>query len=109
MPGYQGYDGSARALAVPVPDVARAASDLGLSLEEMDPEWTSGEDTHALEQAPAEAAADLPDEISEVIAADTDPPVMPGDPGKDSSMLPDEGPPKDEEIDDLFEDFVKEA
>ncbi len=91
-----------------VQDVARAASDLGLSLEELDPESESGEEAPAFGQAATGATADLPDEISEVIAADTDPPVLPGDPGETISMLPDQGPPKDEEIDDLFVDLVNE-
>ncbi len=91
-----------------VQDVARAASDLGLSLEEMDPESGSDEEAPAFGQAHTGETADLPDEISEVIAADTDPPVLRGDPGETISMLPDEGPPKDEEIDDLFVDLVNE-
>jgi type II secretory pathway predicted ATPase ExeA len=92
-----------------VQDVARAASDLGLSLDEMDSESTGGGEAHASDPAATEATADLPDEIGDVIAADTDPPVMAGDPGATISMLPDDGPPKDEEIDDLFEELVNES
>ena len=92
-----------------VQDVARAASDLGLSLEELDAESEGAEEAPAFGQADTGEAADLPGEISEVIAADTDPPVLPGDPGETISMLPDQGPPKDEEIDDLFVDLVNES
>ena len=47
-----------------------------------------------------------------MIAADTDPPVLRGDPAETIAIFPDtpdQGPPKDEEIDDLFVDLVKDG
>jgi type II secretory pathway predicted ATPase ExeA len=90
-----------------VQDVARAASDLGLSLEETDSEADAEEEDSVFDEAAGPASDELPSPISEVIAADTDPPLMRGDPGETIAILPDEGPPKDEEIDDLFVDLVK--
>jgi hypothetical protein len=92
-----------------VQDVARAASDLGLSLGETDSELGSDEDASVFDEAASAAMDDLPSELGEVIAADTDPPVLRGDPGETIAILPDQGPPKDEEIDDLFVDLVKEG
>jgi len=95
-----------------VQDVARAASDLGLSLGEADSESGSDEDASVFDEAVSPATDDLPSELGEVIAADTEPPVLRGDPGETIAILPDlpdQGPPKDEEIDDLFVDLVKEG
>jgi type II secretory pathway predicted ATPase ExeA len=92
-----------------VQDVARAASDLGLSLEEMDCQSRSDEGASAFDHAANGVGAALSSEISEVIAADTNPPALEGDPAESVAMLPDQGPPKDEEIDDLFVDLVDEV
>jgi len=95
-----------------VQDVARAASDLGLSLGEADSEAGSDEDASVFDGAASPATDDLPSELREVIAADTDPPALRGDPGETIAILPDlpdQGPPKDEEIDDLFVDLVKDG
>jgi type II secretory pathway predicted ATPase ExeA len=95
-----------------VQDVARAASDLGLSLGETDSESGSDEDASVFDEAASAATDALLSELGEVTAADTDPPVLRGDPGETIAILPDlpdQGPPKDEEIDDLFVDLVKEG
>jgi hypothetical protein len=55
------------------------------------------------------AAGDEPSEIGEVIAADTNPPVHGPGASEAIPILPDEGPPKDEEIDDLFVDLVEQV
>jgi len=95
-----------------VEDVARAASDLGLSLEEMESEAESDGEASVFDEAASPTAHDLSSEINEVIAADTDPPVLRGDPAETIAIFPDapdQGPPKDEEIDDLFVDLVKDG
>jgi type II secretory pathway predicted ATPase ExeA len=95
-----------------VQDVARAASDLGLSLEETELEAESDGEASVFDEAASPAADDLSNEINEVIAADTDPPVLRGDPAETIAIFPDtpdQGPPKDEEIDDLFVDLVKDG
>lgn len=79
-----------------VEDVARAASDLGLAAEEEDGE-----------SKPDEATADSPSEIGEVIAMDTNPPALHSESAESLALLTDDGPPKDEEIDDLFVDLVE--
>jgi type II secretory pathway predicted ATPase ExeA len=86
-------------------DVARAASDLGLSMDEADP----AEGASDFDAAASEATADEPSEIGEVIAADTNPPVHGPGASEAIPILPDEGPPKDEEIDDLFVDLVEQV
>jgi type II secretory pathway predicted ATPase ExeA len=92
-----------------VEDVARAASDLGLSLEETDSEGEVEEDASVFGETEDATAEELPADFSEVIAADTAPPLLRGDPGETIAILPEDGPPKDEEIDDLFVDLVNEA
>jgi len=88
-------------------DVARAASDLGLSTEA--PETESRPEEEAVEAAANPSTAATRSEIDEVFAADTDPPVAHRNPAETIAILPDQGPPKDEEIDDLFVDLVEEA
>jgi type II secretory pathway predicted ATPase ExeA len=88
-------------------DVARAASDLGLSPQE--PGAKSKPDGEAVDEAAKKSTAAAPREIGDVFAADTDPPLSHRNPAETIAILPDEGPPKDEEIDDLFVDLVEEA
>jgi type II secretory pathway predicted ATPase ExeA len=90
-------------------DVARAAADLGLSPEDAEGAPKPGEATPLVEEAAAEATADAPSEIDEVIAVDTDPPVLDGESAEAMALLAEDGPPKDEEIDDLFVDLVDQA
>jgi type II secretory pathway predicted ATPase ExeA len=90
-------------------DVARAASDLGLPVEDADSESTQDEDKPVLDEMAGEATSDEPSEINEVIATDTNPPVLDRDPSETIAILPDHGPPKDEEIDDLFVDLVDQV
>jgi type II secretory pathway predicted ATPase ExeA len=90
-------------------DVARAASDLDLSAEVLDAESRSAEDASVVDDVASEVTADAPSEIGEVIAADTDPPVLDGHPAETIAVLPDQGPPKDEEIDELFVDLVEQV
>jgi type II secretory pathway predicted ATPase ExeA len=92
-----------------VQDVARAALDLGLSLEEMDCESSSDESVSAFDHAANGVNGDLSSEINEVIAADTNPPPLEANPAETVAILPDQGPPKDEEIDDLFVDLLDEV
>jgi general secretion pathway protein A len=88
-------------------DVARAASDLGLSVEEGDSGSKPDQAASLVEESAVGATADSPSEISEVIAMDTNPPVLGSESAETLALLPDEGPPKDEEIDDLFVDLVE--
>ena len=91
-------------------DVARAASDLGLSEEEVESEPKSepktDEDSSVFDEAASGATDDAESEMDEVIAAEANPPEEHRDPAETIAILPDEGPPKDEEIDDLFERLV---
>ncbi len=90
-------------------DVARAASDLGLSLEEAEGEPKPDEAAPLVEEAAAESTAEAPSEIDDVIAMDTNPPVLDSESAAAMALLAEEGPPKDEEIDDLFVDLVDQA
>jgi type II secretory pathway predicted ATPase ExeA len=87
-------------------DVARAASDLGLSAEAPDSGAKLEEDVSVFDEVASQPTPAPPLEVSEVVAADTDPPVLHRHPGETIAILPDQGPPKDEEIDDLFVDLV---
>jgi type II secretory pathway predicted ATPase ExeA len=95
-------------------DVARAAWDLGLSEEEPESEPISDpkpeEETSVFEDETSESTDDAESELDEVVAAHTNPPDEYRDPAETVAILPDpvpeQGPPKDEEIDDLFEDLV---
>lgn len=87
-------------------DVARAASDLVLSAEEVESESKRDGDALVFNEATSGATVDAESEVDEVIAADTNPPAEHRDPAETIAILPDQGPPKDEEIDDLFEDLV---
>lgn len=84
-------------------DVERAASALGLSTEgdSAQPEGAS-----LFEQMAAAGESDAEEEASEVIAADSHPPLSRRNPAETIALLPDQGPPKDDEIDDLFVDLV---
>ena len=92
-----------------VQDVACAASELGLSLEEMNFESRSDESASAFDHEANGVGGDLSSEINEVIAADTNPPALETNPAETVAILPDQGPPKEEEIDDLFVDLVDEV
>jgi len=89
-------------------DVTRAARDLGLLAEVADSE-SKKEEVSVFDEPTTGATAGAPSDIDEVIAADTAPPVLDRDPSETIAMLPVEGPPKDEEIDDLFVDLVDEV
>jgi type II secretory pathway predicted ATPase ExeA len=88
-------------------DVARAASDLGLSAEVPDAESEPDGDASLVDDVAEELVHDASAEVGDVIAADTHPPVLDGEPAENIAVLPDEGPPKEEEIDDLFVDLVE--
>jgi len=90
-----------------VRDVARAASDLGLSLGESGSEPEGDESASPFGGAAGAESADLTGDVGEVVAVDTQPPVLKGHPGETIAILADQGPPKDEEIDDLFVDLVE--
>jgi type II secretory pathway predicted ATPase ExeA len=91
-----------------VRDVARAASDLGLSLGDPASEAEGADRASPPGRAADAEAAPLVGDVGEVVAADTNPPIFRGDPGETIAILADQGPPKDEEIDDLFVDLVEE-
>jgi hypothetical protein len=84
-----------------------AASDLGLSLGESGSEPEGDESGSRFGGAAGAESADLPGDVGEVVAVDTQPPVLKGHPGETIAILSDQGPPKDEEIDDLFVDLVE--
>jgi hypothetical protein len=88
-------------------DVARAASDLGLTSQA--PDGEADEDSSVADKGASELPHAAPTEVGDVIAADTDPPVLDGETAERTADLPDQGPPKEEEIDDLFMDLVEET
>jgi hypothetical protein len=92
-----------------VQDVAAAASELGISLEDMDFVSASAESAPVFDHQGNGVGGDLSSEMGEVIAADTNPPPLEADPAETVAIIPDQGPPKDEEIDDLFVDLVEEV
>jgi hypothetical protein len=85
--------------------VAKAASALGFTAEGGD---SQPEGASLFDQMAMGSGIDAGNGASEVIAADTNPPLSRRDPAETIALLPDQGPPKDEEIDDLFVDLVDE-
>jgi type II secretory pathway predicted ATPase ExeA len=90
-------------------DATRAATDLGLCAEEPDDGARPPLADSRAEDTAEETSSEAPGELGEVIAADTNPPIFRGDPAETVAFMPDEGPPKDQEIDDLFVDLMEES